>query len=785
MPEEKHKLSSIRNIGIVAHIDAGKTTTTESILYLTGETRKVGKVHEGDTVTDFDPQERKRGITIYSAAVEFFWERLQKKYRVNLIDTPGHVDFTAEVERSLRVLDGAVVVLDGSKGVQAQTETVWKQANKYKIPRLIFVNKMDNADNEEKFDECLTSIRERLNAAPLPVQFPIGVGKDLKGVVDVIEQKAYYFQTGDRDENYQIKEIPPELLKKTRSYRQYLIEKIIEFDENLGMKYLESQDLQTVEVRKLLRQATLTGTLFPLFCGSAYRNVGVKMVLDGTIDYLPSPLEVGEIPVFSPQSKKQEGLINCDSPVSCLALAFKVVIDEYNNRWTFLRVYAGKILANSYVWNANVGKKVRVSRLVKMHADKKEEIKEVGAGDIAAAVGLENTVTGNTLCGESKVLLLEAIEFPETVISQAIEPKTNEDKEKLRNALEKLKVQDPSFEHRIDRETGQMIIAGMGELHLEILVERLRSEYKVNIETRQQKVAYRETIKNTVNDIKYLHKKQTGGAGERAEVHLDFEPVINNEITNPKRVLNDAEKKAEIQSIQENLNRWGIKLEELGPSNRNFESEINQLGPQQLVELKKIHDRVEREAWEKRKKKYSVITDKFINNEFIDAIRGEDIPKQFRPAVKDGLENVFSRGVLLGYPIVDVKVTLRGGAWHSVDSSYQAFERAGCDAFKENVEKFELVLLEPIMKVEVSTPSDYYGNVLGDLNRRRGEIEKEEEVNQTKNLYAKVPLVEMFGYSTQLRSLTQGRASYSMEFSHYQEVPGGVLQKIIKERKLS
>ena len=694
MPEENKKITNIRNIGIMAHIDAGKTTTTESILYLAGKIHKVGKVHDGDTVTDFDPQEKARGITIFSAAVTVDWKDCQ----VNIIDTPGHVDFTAEVERSLRVLDGGIVVMDGKKGVEAQTETVWRQANKYKIPRLIFVNKMDSVDSVDNFDVCLKSIREKLNATPFPVQFPIGAGRDLKGVVDIVEKKAYYFQPGDKTENYRIEEIPQELLVKTKKYRQELIEKAIEYDEDLALKYLEGKELEVSEIKKLLRQATITGNFFPVFCGSAYKNVGIKPILDGVVNYLPSPMDIGEITAFSPHDKTQQSLINCNSPISCLALAFKIVVDDYNNRLTFFRVYAGKISANSYVYNAR-GKRERISRLLRLHADDKEEIKEVGAGDIAAAIGLEFTITGDTLCEEKNPLLLETIDFAEPVISQAIEPKTNEDKNKLRDSLEKLKVQDPSFKFWIDRETGQMIISGMGELHLEILVERLRRECKLDIETKQQKVAYRETIKNFV-EVKYLHKKQTGGRGERAEVHLKFEP---NE-------------------------------------GKGFE--------------------------------------------FVDAIRGEDVPKQFRPSIKAGLENVLSDGILLGYPIVDVKVTLFGGGYHPVDSSMQAFERAGYDAFKENAKEFELVLLEPLMKVEIDVPKEYYGNVLGDLVSRRGEIESTDEKNEPAKIYIKVPLSEMFGYSTIIRSLTKGRGGSSMEFSHYQEVPKDTFQKILKKEKL-
>ena len=708
MPEEEKKqLANIRNIGVMAHIDAGKTTTTERILFHSGKIHKIGEVHEGKAQMDFMDQEQERGITIQSAATTVYW----KDHQINIIDTPGHVDFTAEVERSLRVLDGGIVVLDGKKGVEAQTETVWRQAKKYNIPRLIFVNKMDGIDNIEKFDHCLKSISEKLNAIPLVVQFPIGAGKELKGVVDIVEQKACYFQMGDKDENYQVQEIPSELLNLAKKYQRELIEKIIEYDENLFLKYCESNgqlQLQVGEIKKLLRSATLTGKKFPVFCGSAYKHVGIKLVLDGVVDYLPSPLDVNEISVFSPKDKSKEILVNFNSNLSCLALAFKVVIDnKYNTRLTFFRIYAGEMSTNSYVYNVNKGIRERV-RLVRIYADKKEEIKKVGVGDIVGATGLEHTITGDTIGDESNPLLLENISFADPVISQAIEPKTNADKDKLKEAMEKLKVQDPSFKYWIDRETSQMIIAGMGELHLEISTERLRREYKLDIETKQQKVSYRETIKNNF-ETWAEYKKQSGGHGHFARILVRFEP-------NPGKGF-----------------------------------------------------------------------------EFSNKIRGEAVPKKFAEAVGDGLEEAAANGLLLGYPTVDLKVSLLDGKTHPVDSSDADFKEAAILAFRgDNKEEREIkkrelgvVLLEPIMKIEVVVPKDYMGDVLANLGSRRTMIENTEEKEGESHIEGKVPLKEILSYSTILRQLTKGRGTYSMEFSHYQEVPQEKLKEMFEEEKLN
>lgn len=703
MPEER-KLANIRNIGIMAHIDAGKTTTTERILYHSGKIYKIGEVHEGQAQMDYMDQEQERGITIQSAATTVYW----KEHQINVIDTPGHVDFTAEVERSLRVLDGGIVVLDGKKGVEAQTETVWRQANKYQTPRLIFINKMDGVDNVAKFSESLKSIREKLNATPLVVQLPIGAGKELKGIVDLIEQKAYYFQLGDKNENYQVAEIPANLLAQTKQYRQELIEKIIELDEKLTYRYLEGEELMVSEIKKLLRQATLTGKNFPVFCGSAYKHVGVKLILDGVVDYLPSPLDIAEIPVFSPHDKSKSEMVNCRSPLACLALAFKIVVDNYNNKLTFFRVYAGKVSANSYVYNVNRGERERISRLVRMHANKPEEIKQVGAGDIAVASGLEHTITGDTFGEEKNPLLLETINFAEPVISQAIEPANNKDRDKLREALEKLKIQDPSFKYWIDRETGQMIIAGMGELHLEVSVERLRREYKLDIETKQRKVSYRETITKKVENVEAWYKKKTGGSGHDARIWITFEP---NE-------------------------------------GKGFE--------------------------------------------FVDAKKGQEMSNKDAEEVKEGIEEALSSGLLLNYPLLDVKATLLGGKRHVVDTKPGDFKQAAITAFRgdgveeknQKIQALGVVLLEPIMQLEVIVPKDYMGNILADLGRRRTVIENTEEKEGNSHITGKAPLKKILNYSTILRQLTGGRGEYSLQLSHYQAVPNEILTEIIKEEKV-
>jgi elongation factor G len=718
MPEKKNYLTKIRNIGIMAHIDAGKTTTTERILYLCKKIHKMGEVRgkkddKGATM-DYMKQEKERGITIQSAATTVYWKECQ----INLIDTPGHVDFTAEVERSLRVLDGGIVVIDGKEGVEAQTETVWNQADKYQIPRLVFINKMDSMDSaenvENRFVACCQSLEEKLGAKLVICQFPIGGPQGIEGVVDLVEKKACYFQKGDHSENYQVKEIPVHLQEKVQIYRQNLLEEIAlyisekELGEELGLKFLEGQSVSSQEIKELIRKMVISGRYFAVFCGSAYKHVGINLLLDGVVNYLPSPRDQEQITVFSGEKEEKISTLNCSFS---LGLAFKIMNLPFA-KLTFVRVYCGKFLPGSYIYNINKGEKERVTRLVRMHADKQEEVSEVKMGDIVAIIGLAHTATGHTLCSEKKEILLEQISFTEPVISLAIEPRTKKEHDLLSKGLKSLSEEDPTFRSDYNSETGQMIISGMGELHLEVLVERLKSEFKVEAKVGKPQVAYREAFKEEFeldpegNKIRrkifvnYLHKKQTGGAGQRAEVDIEFE-------ANPD----------------------GGELE------------------------------------------------------FVDALKGEGIPEVWRPSVKKGIERALSKGLILGYPIIDVKATLVDGKTHPVDSSPLAFENAGYYAFKENIDKFKIVLQEPIMKLEVSNiPEEYYGTVLASINSKRGVVEGIERKKTTYLLKAKIPLVETFGYSTTLRSLTEGRATHSLQFSHYQEVPSDIMEDLVKSK---
>lgn len=718
MPEKKNYLTKIRNIGIMAHIDAGKTTTTERILYLCKKIHKMGEVRgkkddKGATM-DYMKQEKERGITIQSAATTVYWKECQ----INLIDTPGHVDFTAEVERSLRVLDGGIVVIDGKEGVEAQTETVWNQADKYQIPRLVFINKMDSMDSaenvENRFVACCQSLEEKLGAKLVICQFPIGGPQGIEGVVDLVEKKACYFQKGDHSENYQVKEIPVHLQEKVQIYRQNLLEEIAlyisekELGEELGLKFLEGQSVSSQEIKELIRKMVISGRYFAVFCGSAYKHVGINLLLDGVVNYLPSPRDQEQITVFSGKKEEKISTLNCSFS---LGLAFKIMNLPFA-KLTFVRVYCGKFLPGSYIYNINKGEKERVTRLVRMHADKQEEVSEVKMGDIVAIIGLAHTATGHTLCSEKKEILLEQISFTEPVISLAIEPRTKKEHDLLSKGLKSLSEEDPTFRSDYNSETGQMIISGMGELHLEVLVERLKSEFKVEAKVGKPQVAYREAFKeefeldqegNKIRKkifVNYLHKKQTGGAGQRAEVDIEFE-------ANPD----------------------GGELE------------------------------------------------------FVDALKGEGIPGVWRPSVKKGIERALSKGLILGYPIIDVKATLVDGKTHPVDSSPLAFENAGYYAFKENIDKFKIVLQEPIMKLEVSNiPEEYYGTVLASINSKRGVVEGIERKKTTYLLKAKIPLVETFGYSTTLRSLTEGRATHSLQFSHYQEVPSDIMEDLVKSK---
>ena len=687
----KTPIEKVRNIGIAAHIDAGKTTTTERILYYTGISHKIGEVHEGAATMDWMEQEKERGITITSAATTCFW----KGHQINIIDTPGHVDFTIEVERSMRVLDGAVAVFCAVGGVQPQSETVWRQANKYHVPRIVFVNKMDRIGAD--FFNVEKQIRERLKANPVPIQIPIGAEDNFRGVVDLVEMRGIVWDDETMGAKYEVIDIPEELKEKAEEYREKLIEAVAETDEELLEKYLSGEELTTEEIKKGIKKGTLDMSITPMLCGSAFKNKGVQTLLDAVVDYLPAPTEVNWIKGIDPKTGEEvEVEATDDGPFA--ALAFKIMTDPFVGQLSFIRVYRGQINSGSYVLNSTKEKKERVGRLLKMHANKREEIKELPAGEIGAVVGLKYTLTGDTLCDENHPVILERMEFPEPVISVAVEPKTKADQEKMATALAKLAEEDPSFRVHTDEETGQTIISGMGELHLEIIVDRMKREFKVDAEVGQPQVAYRETIKTPV-DQEYKYAKQSGGRGQYGHVFIKLEP------------------------------------QEPG-------------------------------------KGY----------EFVNQITGGVIPKEYIPAVDKGIQEAMQNGVVAGYPVVDVKATLYDGSYHDVDSSEMAFKIAGSMAFKEAAKKANPVLLEPIMKVEVEVPEEYMGDVIGDINRLRGQVASMEDRAGNKIITAMVPLAEMFGYSTDLRSFTQGRGTYSMEFDHYEEVPKNVAEEIIKKR---
>ncbi|RME91250.1 MAG: elongation factor G [Candidatus Hydrogenedentota bacterium] len=689
----KTELSKYRNIGIMAHIDAGKTTTTERILYYTGKTYKIGEVHDGAAEMDWMEQEKERGITITSAATTCRW----KDHQINIIDTPGHVDFTVEVERSLRVLDGSVAVYDGVAGVEPQTETVWRQADRYKVPRICFVNKMDRMGAD--FFRAVEMMKDRLGANAVPIQLPIGVEADFVGVIDLVENNAIIWSGEELGAKYEITEIPDDLKSQAEEYRSQLMEAVAEADESLFEKYLENGELSTEDLKKGIRVGTLSMKIFPVLCGSAFKNKGVQPLLDAVIDYLPSPVDIPPVKGFDPKEEHDadaeptlERKADDNEPFS--ALAFKVMSDPYVGKLTYFRVYSGVLKKGSYVLNSSKKKKERIGRLLQMHANHREEIDEVRAGDIAAAVGLKDTGTGDTLCDEANPIELERMTFPEPVISVAVEPKTKADQEKLSTALQKLAEEDPTFRVHTDEETNQTIISGMGELHLEIIVDRMKREFKVEANVGKPQVAYRETIRSSVEqEGKYI--KQTGGRGQYGHVWIRVEP-------------------AEAGS--------GYK--------------------------------------------------------FHNKIVGGVIPKEYIPAVDKGIQEAMQTGVLAGYPVVDVEVTLYDGSFHEVDSSEMAFKVAGSIAFKEACKKANPVLLEPIMKVEVVTPEDYMGDVVGDLNRRRGKVNAMNPRGNARVVEAEVPLSEMFGYATDLRSLSQGRASYTMQFSHYEEVPGNIAKEL-------
>ncbi len=689
-------LERYRNFGIMAHIDAGKTTTTERILFYTGVSHKIGEVHDGAATMDWMEQEQERGITIPSAATTAFWGGMDKQFephRFNIIDTPGHVDFTIEVERSLRVLDGAVFVLCAVGGVQPQSETVWRQANKYSVPRLAFVNKMDRQGAD--FYRVMDQLKKRLGAVPVPVVLPIGAEEGFEGVIDLLRMKAIYWNTEDMGMTYVEKDIPAELLEKSKSYRELMMEAAAESSEALMEKYLESGELDDEEIKVGIRARTLNNEIIPALCGTAFKNKGVQKMLDAVIDYLPAPTQVPPIKGELPDGTASVRKTGDDEPFA--ALAFKIMSDPFVGSLTFFRVYSGVVNAGDGVLNSTKDNKERIGRILQMHANSREEIKEVRAGDIAAAVGLKNVITGDTLCDLAKPIVLERMVFPEPVISVAVEPKTKGDQEKMGMALGRLAQEDPSFRVFTDEESGQTIIAGMGELHLEILVDRMRREFKVEANIGKPQVAYRETIRATVEqDGKFV--RQSGGRGQYGHVKLRLEPL------------------------------------EAG-----------------------------------------------AGYEFVNGIVGGVVPREYIPAVDKGVQEQIKNGVIAGFPVVDVKVTIFDGSYHEVDSNEMAFKIAGSMAFKEGAQKAKPVLLEPMMKVEVETPEDYMGDVIGDLNRRRGMIQgMEDTMGGGKQIRAEVPLSEMFGYATDLRSATQGRATYSMEFAHYSEAPKNVAEAVIK-----
>ncbi len=686
----KTPIERVRNIGIAAHIDAGKTTTTERILFYTGLSHKIGEVHEGAATMDWMEQEQERGITITSAATTCFW----KNHQINIIDTPGHVDFTIEVERSMRVLDGAVAVFCAVGGVQPQSETVWRQANKYGVPRMAFVNKMDRVGAD--FFEVERQIKERLKSNAVPIQIPIGAEDDFKGVVDLVEMKAIIWEDEGYGQKYEVTDIPADLVDKANEYREKLIEAVAETSEELMEKYFGGEELTVEEIKAGIKTATLDMSMVPMLCGTAFKNKGVQPMLDAVVDYLPAPTEVKNIRGEDMDGNPVEIQSTDDGPFA--ALAFKIMTDPFVGQLTFIRVYRGIIEAGSYVYNSTKGKKERIGRLLKMHSNKREEIKELYAGEIGACVGLKSTLTGDTLCDEKEKVILERMEFPDPVISVAVEPKTKADQEKMSIALQKLAEEDPSFRVHTDEESGQTIISGMGELHLEIIVDRMMREFKVEAEVGQPQVAYRETIKTPVEQ-EYKYAKQSGGRGQYGHVFLKLEP------------------------------------REPGSG-----------------------------------------------YEFVDEIKGGVVPREYIPAVDKGVQEAMQNGVLAGYPVEDVRVTLYDGSYHDVDSSEMAFKLAGSMCFKEGAKKANPVILEPIMKVEVEVPEEYMGDVIGDLNRRRGQINSMEDRHGNKIVNAFVPLAEMFGYSTDLRSATQGRGTYAMEFDHYEEVPKNVADEIIKKR---
>ena len=690
MPRD-YDLAHTRNIGIMAHIDAGKTTTTERILYFTGRIHKTGEVHEGAATMDWMAQEQERGITITSAATTAFWAG----HRINIIDTPGHVDFTVEVERSLRVLDGAVTVLDGKNGVEPQTETVWRQGTKYGVPRIVFVNKLDAIGAD--FDMCVETLHSRLAANAAPIQYPIGTESNFNGIIDVIEQVQYNY-SANRDEKPQAQPIAAEYVEKAKQLRQDLIETIAHFDDEFMLKVLEGDEPTVPEIKEVIRKAVITGEFFPVLCGSAYKNKGVQLLLDAVIDYLPSPHEIPHAKATLPDGTISEVIPDDEAPLA--ALAFKIATDPFIGRLGYVRVYTGTLKSGSYVINTTKGVKERIGRLVLMHANHRQEVSELHAGDIGAVIGFKNTTTGDTITDEKAPLLLEKMEFPAPVIEQAVEPKTKADQEKMTVALMKLAEEDPTFKVHTNPETGQTIIAGVGELHLDIIVDRMKREFSVQVNVGAPQVGYRETIRQ-IGECEGKYVRQSGGRGQYGHVWLRFEP---NE-------------------------------------GKGFE--------------------------------------------FVDAVVGGVVPREYIKPTMEGLKESLDRGLVAGYPVIDLKATLFDGSYHDVDSSEAAYRIAASLALKEAATKCDPVILEPIMKIEVTVPEQYYGEVIGDISRRRGQMTCESQRGNAKVINADVPLAEMFGYVTDLRSITQGRGNYSMQFGHYGETPRYVAEEIIKKSGVS
>lgn len=694
------EIEKLRDIGFIAHIDAGKTTTTERVLFYTGISHKIGEIDEGTTIMDWMDQERERGITITSAATSCFWIPTYRnkdenyKYRINIIDTPGHIDFTAEVQRSLRVLDGAVVIFDGVAGVEPQSETVWHQADKFNVPRMCFINKLDRTG--ANFEKDLESIRERLTLHAQPINIPIGIEDKFEGVIDLIQMKAVYFE-GDQGQNIILKDIPENLKIQAEQWQKLLIEKVVENDEELLSRYLEGKNPSEEEIRRVLRKTTISGAIVPVLCGSSFRNKGVQSVIDAIIEYLPSPKDLPPVEGIDPKTGKNI-IRQPDDKESFAALAFKVATDPYVGTLTYFRVYSGELNKGSYVLNTTRSSQERIGRLLRMHANQREELEIISAGDIAATVGLKNSGTGDTLCDPNNPIILEQIIFPEPVISMKIEPETKADQEKMSLVLKKLAEEDPTFKVSSDEETGETIIAGMGELHLEVLADRMKREFDLNIQTGKPQVAYRETIRKLIeSEGKYI--RQSGGRGQYGHVWLKLEPLERGQ--------------------------------------------------------------------------------KF---EFVNSIKGGAIPQEYISSVEKGVKEAMNKGVIAGYPMNDIRVTLYDGSFHEVDSSDFAFKIAGSMAFQEGAKKADPVLLEPIMKIEVVIPEKFLGDIIGDLNSKRGRIEKIGERAMMKVIDVQVPLAEMFGYATNIRSMTEGRGTFNMEFSHYAEVPRHITEQIIDKK---